>query len=222
MGKAIFFLENKNKKRKKEIKTKEKIIINEKFEDMEEINENIYVGIGIKKMKGYKCTLKIDELNKLREHFWEIKTNTNNNNWIIWKTIKRAVAYDELRASLLLEEYKIKTANGCINHLIDSKGNHYYIPNYCINDPYYEKAVLNEKNVEEKKIKMKFYGEKNIEMEIGNKLRGKELKSEIKIKEKIEDDKIIRLFYRGREIKDDDFLYNHNLNENCQIMLMVQ
>ena len=37
MGKAIFFLENKNKKRKKEIKTKEKIIINEKFEDMEEI-----------------------------------------------------------------------------------------------------------------------------------------------------------------------------------------
>ena len=69
---------------------------------------------------------------------------------------------------------------------------------------------------------MKFYGEKNIEMEISNKLRGKELKSEIKIKEKIEDDKIIRLFYRGREIKDDDFLYNHNLNENCQIMLMVQ
>ena len=220
MGKAIFFLENK--KRKKEIKTKEKIIINEKFEDMEEINENIYVGIGIKKMKGYKCTLKIDELNKLREHFCEIKTNTNNSNWIIWKTIKRAVAYDELRASLLLEEYKIKTVNGCINHLIDSKGNHYYIPNYCINDPYYEKTVLNEKNVEEKKIKMKFYGEKNIEMEIGNKLRGKELKSEIKIKEKIEDDKIIRLFYRGREIKDDDFLYNHNLNENCQIMLMVQ
>ena len=61
MGKAIFCLENKNKKRKKEIKTKEKIIINEKCEDMEEINENIYVGIGIKKMKGYKKTVVREE-----------------------------------------------------------------------------------------------------------------------------------------------------------------
>ena len=221
MGKAIFCLENKNKKRKKEIKTKEKIIINEKFEDMEEINENIYVGIGIKKMKGYKCTLKIDELNKLREHFWEIKTNTNNNNWIIWKTIKRAVAYDELRASLLLEEYKIKTVNGCINHLIDSKGNHYKIPNYCINDPYFEKIEIYEKKVEEKIIKIKLYGWKEFIMEISNKKLGKDLKNEIKIKEKIEDNKIIRIFYRGMEIKDNDFLYNHGLNEYSKVNLIV-
>lgn len=34
------------------------------FKDMEEIEGDIFVGIGIKRMKGYKCNLKIDELNK--------------------------------------------------------------------------------------------------------------------------------------------------------------
>lgn len=29
-----------------------------------------FKGEGIKKMKGYKCDMKIDELNKLREEFW--------------------------------------------------------------------------------------------------------------------------------------------------------
>ena len=86
---------------------KEIININEEFEDMEEIKEDIYVGIGIKKMKGYKCDLIIDELNKKREQFWKIKTNTKNKNWIVWSTIKRAVAKDEERASILLEEYKL-------------------------------------------------------------------------------------------------------------------
>ena len=152
MGKALV-CSQENRNHSIQINVRDKNTEKEDFGDMEEVQEDIYIGIGIKRMKGYRCNLKVDELNKLREHFWEIKTNTNNSNLIIWKTIKRAVAYDELRASLLLEEYKIKTSNGCINHLIDSKGNHYYIPNYCINDPYYEKTVLNEKNVEEKKNK---------------------------------------------------------------------
>ena len=96
----------------------------ENFEDMEEINEDIYIGIGIRKMKAYKCDLKIDELNKKRDHFWEVKTNHKTKNWPTWNTIKRAVLFDEFRSSLLLEEYKITPINGCINHLVDSKGNH--------------------------------------------------------------------------------------------------
>ena len=121
----------------------------EDFDDMEEIKEDIYIGIGIKKMKGYKCDLKINELNELRGHFWEVKTNHCNKNWVVWNTIKRAVEYDESRSSLLLKEYNIKPVNGCINHLVDSKGNYYKIPNYCINDPYFEKIIVDENNVKE-------------------------------------------------------------------------
>ena len=208
--------ENKRRRHIKDKSSKDEI-----FEDMEEVKEEVYVGIGIKRMRGYKCDLKVDELNKLRNYFWEIKTNTNNKNWLVWDTIRRALSYDELRASLLLQEYEIKTADGCINHLIDSKGNHYKIPNYCINAPYFEKIEIYEKKVEEKMIKIKLYGWKEFIMEISNKKLGKDLKNEIKIKEKIEDNKIIRLFYRGMEIKDNDFLYNHGLNEYSKVNLIV-
>ena len=192
------------------------------FEDMEEIKGDIYSGVGIKKMKAYKCDLKIDELNKQRELFWKIKTNHNNKNWTTWNTIKRAVLFDELRASLLLEEYKITPVNGCINHLIDSKGNYYKIPNYCINDPYF--GIQNEdiNNIKEGKIKLKIYGFKNFEIEVSNKLKGKELKNEIKNKVTIENNKIVRLFYRGNEILDEDFIFNHNLNESQPVMLLVK
>ena len=193
----------------------------EDFDDMEEIKEDIYIGIGIKKMKGYKCDLKINELNKLREHFWEVKTNHCNKNWVVWNTIKRAVEYDESRSSLLLKEYNIKPVNGCINHLVDSKGNYYKIPNYCINDPYFEKIIVDENNVKEEKINIKLYGWKNLEIEINNKLKGTDLKNEIRMKEKIEEDYIIKLFYKGAEIKDDDYLYKHDLNENYPVMLKV-
>jgi hypothetical protein len=204
-----------------QINIKEIININEEFEDMEEIKEDIYVGIGIKKMKGYKCDLKIDELNQKRDHFWDVKTHTKNKNWIVWSTIKRALKYDEKRASLLLEEYKIKPVNGCINHLIDAKGNEYRIPNYCINEPYFGKINSEIKEIKEEKLILNFYGAKKFEMEISNKLKGKELKNDIKIREQLEDDKIIRLFYRGIEIKDEDFLYNHDINETTLINILI-
>jgi len=61
-----------------------------------------------------------------------------------------------------------------------------------------------------------------LEIEISNKLKGKELKNEIKIKAEIGDNKIIRLFYRGAEILDEVFIFNHDLNEEQPIMLLVQ
>ena len=222
MGQNLYFYSNNRKSHDIQINSREKNKDdNEIFEDMEEIKEDIYVGIGIKKMKGYKCTLKVDELNKKREHFWEVKTNNKNKNWLVWSTIKRAVSKDEERASLLLEEYNIKTVKGCINHLIDSNGNEYKIPNYCINDPYFGIINSGEKDVKEKKLILNFYGAKKLKLEVSNKLKGRELKNDIRIKEKIEDNKKMRLFYRGIEIKDEDFLYNHDINENTLINILL-
>ena len=68
---------------------------------------------------------------------------------------------------------------------------------------------------------MNFYGAKKFDIEVSNKLKGKELKNDIKNKEQIEDGKKIRLFYRGIEIKDEDFLYNHDINENTLINILI-
>ncbi len=115
------------------------------FPDMPEWEGERYTGIGIKKMKGYKCHLPIDKLNKKRDEFWDLKNSSDNENYKIWRIINQACVYDELRANMLLEEYGLTTENGCINHIIDSEGNHYHIPNYCINDPFFERQYKKKK-----------------------------------------------------------------------------
>ena len=79
------------------------------FPDMEEWEGNRYKGIGIKKMKGYKCNLPIDKLTEKRDDFWKVKDNHDYPNYKIWRIINQACVFDEYRANILLEEYKLTT-----------------------------------------------------------------------------------------------------------------
>ncbi len=193
------------------------------FPDMPEWDGDRYSGIGLKKMKGYKCDLPIDKLNKKREQFWDQKNSKENNNYKIWRIINQACVYDELRANMLLEEYGLTTESGCINHIIDSNGNHYHIPNYCINDPFFERQYKKKKNVEEKKVKIKLFepmSNINDEKSVSNTMTGKELKDLFKKEHNIGDNFNLRLFFGGMEITDDHFLYQHNLKNGFKIQVM--
>ena len=195
------------------------------FPDMEEWEGERYKGIGIKKMKGYKCILPIDKLNLKREEFWESRNGHNNLNYKTWRIINQACIYDEARARMLLDENDLKTYEGCINHIIDQKGNHYIIPNYCINDPYFERQFKIENNFENKNIKIKLFEPLNnnssIVLNVTNSINGQELK-------KIYCEKIgipfsdynLRLFFGGQEIKDNNFLYQYNLQKGFKIQVM--
>ena len=200
--------------------------INETFYDMEEIEGDIYVGNGIKRMKAYKCDLTIDELNKRKEKFWNTVTDCNNNkNWKNWNIIRRAITYDEVRGSILLNEYDIKCKNGCIDHLIDKEGNEYKVPNYCINEPYFERE-LGKEDIKDDINNIIFYGNYkgnifNFDFKVSNKLTGKELKNIIKNKRELDINTNIRLFEKGFEIKDEDYLYQHKLNNNSNILLVI-
>ena len=200
--------------------------INETFYDMEDIEGDIYVGNGIKRMKAYKCDLTIDELNKRKEKFWNTVTDCNNNkNWKNWNIIRRAITYDEVRGSILLNEYDIKCKNGCIDHLIDKEGNEYKVPNYCINEPYFERE-LGKEDIKDDINNIKFYGNYkgnkfNFDFKVSNKLTGKELKNIIKNKRELDINTNIRLFENGFEIKDEDYLYQHKLNNNSNVHLVI-
>ena len=201
--------------------------INETFYDMEEIEGDIYVGNGIKRMKAYKCDLTIDELNKRKEKFWNTVTDCNNNkNWKNWNIIRRAITYDEVRGSILLNEYDIKCKNGCIDHLIDKEGNEYKVPNYCINEPYFERE-LGKEDIKDDINNIIFYGNYkgnifNFDFKVSNKLTGKELKNIIKNKRELDINTNIRLFEKGFEIKDEDYLYQHKLNHNSNVLLVIK
>ena len=193
------------------------------FPDMPEWEGDRFTGIGIKKMRGYKCDLPIDKLNKKRDEFWDQKNNRDNENYKIWRIINQACVYDELRANMLLEEYGLTTDNGCINHIIDSNGNHYHIPNYCINDPFFEREYKIKKDIEEKKVKIKlFEPTSNINEEhiVNNTMTGKQLKDFFKKEHNVGDEFNLRLFFGGMEIKDDHFLYQHHLKNGFKIQVM--
>ena len=194
------------------------------FPDLEEWKGERYKGIGIKKMKGYKCNLPIDKLNEKREEFWGTRNAHNNPNYKIWRIINQACIYDEARARMLLDDYELKTYNGCINHIIDKKGNHYIIPNYCINDPYFEREYKIDNNIENKNLKIKLFeplSNINTSLNISNSVSGKELKKIYCEKIGVSIDEYnLRCFFGGQEIKDNNFLYQYNLKKGFKIQVM--
>ena len=189
------------------------------FPDMEEWPGDRYKGIGIKRMKGYKCTLPINELNEMRENFWTTKIEENSK----WRIIQQICVFDEERANLTLGHYNFQVAENCVNHIIDNHGNHYFVPNYCINDPYFEKELI-QTNEPEKKIKIFLYDvncDNTIEEEFSNHDTGETIKKKFFEKIKLDENKYnIRLFFSGTEIKNNDFLYQHGLDNDYKIQVM--
>ena len=194
------------------------------FPDMEEWEGERYKGIGIKKMKGYKCDLQIDKLNQKRDEFWAKRNSHSSPNYKIWRLINQACVYDEYRANVLLEEYNLTTFEGCINHIVDKKGNHYIVPNYCINDPYFEKEYKIKENIEKKDLKVNLYEvatNTNSLIEVNNLTSGKELKQSFCLKNKLSpDDYVIRMFFAGMEITNEHFLYQYNIKNDFKIQVM--
>ena len=196
----------------------------QEFPDMEEWEGERYKGIGIKKMKGYKCNLQIDKLNQKRDEFWNKRNAHGNPNYKIWRVINQACVYDEYRANVLLEEYNLTTFEGCINHIVDKKGQHYIIPNYCINDPYFEKEYIINENITKKNIKVNLYevaNNTNTILEVNNLITGEELKKLFCKKNNISyDDFRIRMFFAGIEISNEHFLYQYNIKDEFKIQVM--
>ena len=189
------------------------------FPDMEEWEGDRYKGVGIKRMKGYKCTLPINQLNELREKFWTTKINEDEN----WRIIQQICVFDEERSNMTLGRYNFEVAVDCINHIIGPDGEHYYVPNYCINDPYFEKT-LSLKDQEEKKIKLLLYDvstDTTITSEFSNHDTGKTIKDVFIEKTKMNKNEYkLRLFFSGMEIKDNEYIYQHKLDDNFKIQIM--
>ena len=189
------------------------------FPDMEEWDGDRYKGVGIKRMKGYKCNLPINKLNELREKFWLTKINEDEN----WRIIQQICVFDEERANMTLGRYNFEVATDCINHIIGSEGEHYYVPNYCINDPYFEKT-LSLVDEGEKKLTLLLYdvsGDTTITGTFSNHDKGETIKKYFIEKTNMNKNEYrVRLFFSGMEIKDNEFIYQHKLDDNFKIQVM--
>jgi len=214
--------EDIKRKEKSEIENGNLIIKNDpgldpNFPDMEEWDGERYSGFGVKRMKGYKCNLAIDELNEKRREFWDKKIGENK----VWEIIARICISDEERIQIALKENNFTLANNCINHIIGQDGTHFHIPNYCINDPYFEKELVI-KYVEERKIKLNLIESNNIKLkeEFSNHDTGEKIKKVFIEKTNININEYkLRLIFSGTEIKDKDIIYQHKLNDEDKIII---
>ena len=155
----------------------------------------------------------------------EKKLNYKDKNYINWSIIQKAVMLDESRSLDYLEIFEIEPINGCINRCKDKEGNIYDIPNYCINDPYFERdlEINTNEQIEEKELKVKIIKmgvSEPLFLMMNNKLSGKELKEQYRIYNSLDKNIKIKMFIYGVEIKDEYYLYQHNITEDKLIYIL--
>jgi hypothetical protein len=190
------------------------------FPDMPEIEPQIMKGYGIKQMPGYKCDLKIDQLNKKRDEFWSSKNKLNITKW---KIIHQACIYDHINAEEFLFKNNIRTLNGCINMCLDEGGKLYRVPNFCINDPTFQLELLNNENSKKEKINIilnDVAAQKKKNYNIYDTTTGKELIEMYCKEENIDKDKYnFKLIFGGGIIKDDETLFQHKVKNDYVIQI---
>ena len=199
-----------------------------KFLDFEETKSNIFVGVGVKRIHNYICSLPYDKLDELREQFWESRNHSDGN----WEILRECVEIcDDKECNDLLKENKLIVLDKCISRCYNENFPNYIykIPNFCIQDFIVEKDFeIYEKmydQIEDENINVKvFYNNDNnvYDFKIRNKSTGFDLK--YKISKKLGIDTIkneVRIFFRGQEILDSHCLYFFNIGEGVINVLSV-
>jgi hypothetical protein len=91
-----------------------------------------YEGDGIKRIKAYKCDLTYNDLQKLRNDFW----NYQRENKRSWHIIRNACEADSFAAEQILMGAGFVCLEGNLKCVIDTNSEQVFIiPNFCINDP---------------------------------------------------------------------------------------
>ena len=198
---------------------------NEKFPDMPLWNNGKKVGFGIKEMPAYKCDLKINELEKKRKIFWNYQ-KTHSRHVHQWNIIHQACVFPHIKSEEYLAEHGFKTVEGCINLCVDPQGNIYKVPNYCINDPYFEKELKPKNRGNANKIiKIELLNvSKNIKYNLNanENTKGIDLINYYAKLNKIDLKRfVIRLLYGGRLIRENETLYQHNVKNGDFIQVSV-
>lgn len=142
----------------------------------------------------------------------------------IWLTIKSCCETDAYSADQLLQAAELTLVGENMRCILDkTTGEIFNVPNFCIIDPVYERDfnVYNSKEIKEKKINIFLFNlrtNSQIELNVSNKMNGKELKSAYVEKVGIDLNKFrIRMLCKGQEIKDELCLYHFNLDNNSHI-----
>lgn len=187
-----------------------------------------FVGEGLKRMRGYICNIEEDELIKKRNDFWSSQFEGNEEVWCLLQSFCNG-EFSNSDLTELMQGSCLTTYAGCINVVYDSKGNLYEIPNYCIHLPLkYDIPKLAVLEPQDQIINLRLRnGATDYLLEFSNKdsilSLKRHLQKEINSQQPgtVKGTDKIRLFFRGKELKDKDKIFMHSLENNSIIMVMI-
>lgn len=189
--------------------------------------EDVEVGEGYKKIKGYISKISLYELEEVRKKFWENKKEGNEN---IWKELKYICETENIKDTKIKEifiSFNFIPLYNSINICIDFKKNIYEIPNYCIQNPSeYDLKIdsySDKPNFTEINIKL-LYLNKFFEIKMNNLDTILDFKAEILNMEEFKqlEDNSISLFLNDIELEDEKEIWMYNINEDSIIKLIIR
>ena len=186
-----------------------------------EVKNNIYVGKGLKKMKGYISIVPKEELEKRRKAFWETRVEGDPQVWNFLKELCDLPEEEGENIKPMLEANEITPLKKCINVTYDKAGEVYEIPNYCINEPVsFDFPEMHLKKPEKKNVNFHVRkGGQQIKIKAFNTTLVEKIKNNLGKKFET-DENNIRLFYRGKEMKNGNELWVYNIENDCVVILM--
>ena len=166
--------------------------------------------------------INISELNNLRDSFWNTMYLEDK---VIWPIIYQACVFDHQKAEIYLANNNLSTQKGCINNIVDFKGKVYHIPNYCINEPYFELELLKENEIHNEEIEIHLLDINNGKTEtikISESAKGKEIKERFTSLHNIDRlNNTIHLLFGGGIIKDNESLYQHKVKNGYGVQVCI-
>ena len=186
-----------------------------------EVKNSTYVGKGLRRMKAYISIVPKDELEKRRIAFWGTRVEGDPQVWSFLKELCNLPEGEEENIKAMLEANEITPLKKCINVTYDKAGEVYEIPNYCINEPFsFDLPEMHVKKPEKKNISFHVRrGADQIKIKAYNTTLVEKVKSNIAKKLEINENKI-RLFFRGKEMKNEKELWVYNIEDDCVVIIM--
>lgn len=186
--------------------------------------ESLHTGKGCKKTPAWHTDLTETEIQGKIKEFWETRVDGNQK---VWSILKQACEEaDCKKVESLVKGIGLSMNNGLLMHCYDERGHRYDLPPFVINPPLkyavgtkYQK--LNE-NIEKKNLEVTFRaaGLADIKMSICTDECVREIKERYKEKGSIEKD--LRLFFNGRELKDQNLFGHYSVTDGIVVQVFLK
>lgn len=195
--------------------------------DYQEI-EGQTTGEGIKQTPAWQATITRAQLQAKRDEFWRSQTSGRRH---VWMTIRQACEADNATAATLLQLAEITLEGNSLMVCYDRNKNRYEVPPFVINDP----VKLSDAEPKRKGLKKKEMKEKEIKLKLRNMTTHAETEFQIHNTSQISDLKkmyldsvkdnfsgTVRLFFGGKELKDEATLASYSIGESMVVQVFLK